>query len=1142
MSVFHSNNSIVREYVDPGCDTTDSMSETCNPRYSSLNFSPLNVHYVADVYEAQSEEQTMQLNVSLNECTIENMSDSSSHSPSDGTITTVHNNNDLNNKKSIVCGVVLVDDRISATNAVNYEPIRKNSVILGSIVLNHYNYTCEDLRKRIYNQLSTVWDTKIKFNFLSKEGWPILANQENKVFAFNIITQNHVIAIRKVYEKPRLGIRNANGDCFGFIFVEYSWDLRKLRREMNDHFKRLGLNSNTIEYTYIERNGWPVAPIQESDLTVWDIIINQSICIQSGPLRMSSSSETMRPIENNQQLNALPSVKPSVNDDLLSITQKSFDNNMTQIDSAIVPERRNWNKKSTKKKTLNISFKQTTVKRNEKLSRAKSVKGGKDIGIIMISYARQEAAQHALILKDKLIKLDYNVYLDVHEIKHGSDWQDSLNNAVRNCTFFVPLVTPMYGKTQWTNREVKLADILGKTIIPINFLDTWPPDCLAIQFATTQYIPWKPTISDHESPISKSNPDIKVWDELYIKKVSDFLDEMMNDMKNNKQTNLLEKSLVNQSAESLRALTISPKTINEIDGPKHNDIINKPLIVISAHPQQKSIVCKIKSLLSDDYNIWCSIDLYETINEDDLANNTPPYTPNQLPTIDETKETEFNEDYKIVARKIVDQFKSNNNKQRPKSMPNHCDSIVIEPKRPLTRLASQTSETSHLSSLSPDTIDRLRQFKEQTNSARVVIIIGSDDYYKSTASKQQAYYCEHRHKYILVRCDNGSQSVDFHLLKIITKDQSLFVDNPRFDELLKSRVKRTVDPSTKAPDDELHESKLKYLVEFMKTNLPVLETCVYVVGSTKIQKSRSEEICRAIGVELAKVKNVNVVTNGFYGVGDIVATSFHEARSKTCSILPINPNCDRKSNDINNTPNSFESSVVHIVPMKDSQDLTDKCRQNCDGSFEAVPYGKTIFLGKSVKERESAVARMLDTCILIEGGPGSAREIEEFIWNDHFVIPIISSGGAASGQFNVPQKIFDCPHGVSEKDWTILAAPDESPEVVAKAVVNIVVALKKAIASHAMSKLQVPLKVKSKLMRNRSGKKKLAERRKVRINAINAANTLLETPELNEGQHSPEKILPVIQAIMDNNHIVNDTKTSKWKRMQKLMTFSNKKC
>lgn len=52
------------------------------------------------------------------------------------------------------------------------------------------------------------------------------------------------------------------------------------------------------------------------------------------------------------------------------------------------------------------------------------------------------------------------VFQDVHEIFCGSDWQDSLNYAVSNCEVFVPLVTPRYGETQWTNREVGMVSFL----------------------------------------------------------------------------------------------------------------------------------------------------------------------------------------------------------------------------------------------------------------------------------------------------------------------------------------------------------------------------------------------------------------------------------------------------------------------------------------------------------------------------------------------------------------------------------------------------------------------------------------------------------------------------------------------------------
>lgn len=58
-------------------------------------------------------------------------------------------------------------------------------------------------------------------------------------------------------------------------------------------------------------------------------------------------------------------------------------------------------------------------------------------------------------------------FQDVHEIKSGVDWQDALNYAVSNCEVFIPLVTPRYGETQWTNREV--CDHCGLYSLSANF-------------------------------------------------------------------------------------------------------------------------------------------------------------------------------------------------------------------------------------------------------------------------------------------------------------------------------------------------------------------------------------------------------------------------------------------------------------------------------------------------------------------------------------------------------------------------------------------------------------------------------------------------------------------------------------------------
>ena len=49
---------------------------------------------------------------------------------------------------------------------------------------------------------------------------------------------------------------------------------------------------------------------------------------------------------------------------------------------------------------------------------------------------------------------------------------------------------------------------------------------------------------------------------------------------------------------------------------------------------------------------------------------------------------------------------------------------------------------------------------------------------------------------------------------------------------------------------------------------------------------------------------------------------------------------------------------------------------------------------------------MPSLCSRHTGGPGAAHEAEQFAWNDAIVVPVMSTGGAANGLFNVPDKIF----------------------------------------------------------------------------------------------------------------------------------------
>ena len=54
-----------------------------------------------------------------------------------------------------------------------------------------------------------------------------------------------------------------------------------------------------------------------------------------------------------------------------------------------------------------------------------------------------------------------------------------------------------------------------------------------------------------------------------------------------------------------------------------------------------------------------------------------------------------------------------------------------------------------------------------------------------------------------------------------------------------------------------------------------------------------------------------------------------------------------------------------LIPL--FQDWRKQATQNPDGTFAVAPFGKTLFCGDSVRQRESIVGRCFEICILIEG-------------------------------------------------------------------------------------------------------------------------------------------------------------------------------
>ncbi|UYV81450.1 hypothetical protein LAZ67_20001234 [Cordylochernes scorpioides] len=552
---------------------------------------------------------------------------------------------------------------------------------------------------------------------------------------------------------------------------------------------------------------------------------------------------------------------------------------------------------------------------------------------VLISYVRNEAAQHALSLKEELCNLNCSVYLDVDEIKPSIDWQDCLNYAVSNCTIFVPLITPLYGKTQWTNREVKLADVRQKVIIPVNFTEQWPPDCLAIQFASTQYIPWKFPPQEGVDP-TRHNQNWKKWDRENIHRTAkDIADRLM--------TIKSEKIPRKVMSKKERGQVNPAYHLTELDSPRNN----KSLIVISIHPKQRGIALELsRGLQSEGYTIWCSCEPHT------FTEGEEPLSPRDLPPIPEG-DTCLSQELPASLKESIRGFHHNEGSgDFNGSLRQH---------RQLARTISNLSDNHYMSTISQEKLAQLKSFQQNVNQAGVVVVVTSEDYFRSKFSHQQVFYCEHRKKVIVVETDGANMPTWFSML--MGQEPSLVYSSTHFLPSLRSRIKKALNPGvTESPTDTVTEAKLQCWVNFMKTNGLSQELCIYIVGTASCNiHTRTKEICKALGEEVAKIENVTLVTGGFFGVPELVGRTFSESRDTN---LP--------------------STIFHVLPHRDSQDYTSKAPQNPDGSFEQLSYGKSIFVGDSVKERDMAIARHIDTCILIEGSHSKDR-----IWDTDWLKP-----------------------------------------------------------------------------------------------------------------------------------------------------------
>ena len=236
---------------------------------------------------------------------------------------------------------------------------------------------------------------------------------------------------------------NSNGDSIGFVFCSLEQSLLSLRASIDELLREAVASSGQtrVEFKFVDRNGWPVLTSQERTLAIPDILVNYSVCIKPRLLDMPYRSPLSATISMGEEIAsitqssclALPEPDHRLPIGITNQAGMGLTQEFTPEDDS------DWKRKSKKGGSL-IRRNTSILKRNKDKNSKKPRSRAKPI---MISYARNEAANHAIQLKLELVALGFSVYLDVHEIQNGSDWQDALNEAVTNCEVFVPMITPM---------------------------------------------------------------------------------------------------------------------------------------------------------------------------------------------------------------------------------------------------------------------------------------------------------------------------------------------------------------------------------------------------------------------------------------------------------------------------------------------------------------------------------------------------------------------------------------------------------------------------------------------------------------------------------------------------------------------------
>lgn len=85
---------------------------------------------------------------------------------------------------------------------------------------------------------------------------------------------------------------------------------------------------------------------------------------------------------------------------------------------------------------------------------------------VFVSHSSDDI-EMAMDMKEAMMYLRIKPFLAHSDIEVGESWRDAIRNEITKCDILVPLVTPKFRESEYTEQEIGAAWVLKKPILPV---------------------------------------------------------------------------------------------------------------------------------------------------------------------------------------------------------------------------------------------------------------------------------------------------------------------------------------------------------------------------------------------------------------------------------------------------------------------------------------------------------------------------------------------------------------------------------------------------------------------------------------------------------------------------------------------------